>query len=77
MKYQVGVKTPGDSDWVTNSVCYRTREEAEASAFDLASRWTLVMDWTVLERSEEYVEAKNLNIHDGPDIKGPNHRVKL
>ncbi len=51
--FKAGVKTPGDRDWVSNGLRFRTQGAAEAYAIDLASRWTAVSDWTVLPSDEE------------------------
>lgn len=39
-------------EWAGNGVRFATREEAEASACDLARRWTLVLDWRADEAEE-------------------------
>ena len=77
MFYQVGVKTASDTNWVANGVVYRNRKNAEISGADLASRWTLVRDWTVLELTTQQVKDRKLTIYEGPTVKGPNHRVQL
>jgi hypothetical protein len=51
--YKVGVKTAGDRDWVSNSIRYATHEEASLAGANLAMRWILVQDWTVLESDDE------------------------
>jgi hypothetical protein len=51
--FKVGVKTSGDRDWVSNMRRYATREEAEGAGASLASRWTAVREWTVLESEDE------------------------
>jgi hypothetical protein len=46
--YKVGVKTPGDRDWVTNAMRFHTVVEAERYGADLFARWTAVKEYTVL-----------------------------
>jgi hypothetical protein len=50
--YKVGVKTAGDTDWVTNGLRFATEEQAKNYGADLAWRWTAVNDWTVLPSDE-------------------------
>jgi hypothetical protein len=65
------VQTLGDGDhWSGNGQRFAKRNDAVQSAMDLASRWTLVVEWRVVESDD----APN---QDRPTIKGPNHRVKL
>ena len=51
--YKIGVKTPGDRDWSSNSLRFASADDAAAWAADLALRWTLVQEWTVLPSDEE------------------------
>jgi hypothetical protein len=54
--YKVGVRTGGDTPdapWGTNALRFKTAEEAEAYALDLAVRWTAVREITVLESDDE------------------------
>jgi hypothetical protein len=61
MSYKVGVKTPGDRDWVTNAVRFKTQKEAKTYGRDLSMRWTAVTDTTII-RSRD---AVNYMIVDG------------
>jgi hypothetical protein len=70
MSFAVEVIADGSGQFVGNGMRYATREEAEASARDLAWRWTLVREWRVVESSDE-VNALEATIY------GANHRVKL
>ena len=72
MKYRIEVQAPGP-DWTGNGIAFATLEAAEASARDLASRWTLVTDWRVVA----VPDATGLSIRHAPIIKGANHRVQL
>jgi hypothetical protein len=51
--WKAGVKTPGDHDWVYNSLRFKTKEDAEAYVSDLATRWTAVQETVVTESDEE------------------------
>ncbi len=64
-------------DWSYNGIVFKSKADAEASARDLMSRWTMVGDWRVETISEKVVADKNLSINDGPIIKGAGHRVQL
>lgn len=52
LSYKVGVMTAGDKDWVSNGLRFATREDAEAYGMDLAMRWTMVRDWTVIPSTD-------------------------
>lgn len=51
--YKVGVKTGNDVNWASNSLRFKTKEEAESYGLDLAMRWTAVRDWEVQESEDE------------------------
>ena len=71
MSWLFEVQTLGDGDhWSKNGQRFATKEDAETSARDLESRWTLVVAWRVVESEDEVNQA-------GPTVKGPGHRVKL
>jgi hypothetical protein len=38
--------------WYGNALRFATKAEAEASAYDLAMRWTAVRDWRVSESED-------------------------
>lgn len=50
--FKIGVKTPGDTDWVYNGLRFPTREAAEEYGANLAFRWTAVIAWEVHESDE-------------------------
>lgn len=52
MRFKLGVKTAGDSDWVTNALCFETEKEAEEYGKDLYSRWIAVKETKVLPSNE-------------------------
>jgi len=39
--------------WYANGLAFATREEAEASARDLASHWFAVREWRAIESDQE------------------------
>lgn len=41
-----------DNEWAQNNCAFATKEEAEASAFDLMSRWMLVQDYRAVESDQ-------------------------
>lgn len=49
MSWRAEFQTYNDQGWYTNSVRLATKEEAELSARDIASRWLLVTAWRVVE----------------------------
>lgn len=57
MSFKPAVKTFGEDKYHHNNLAFETREEAEASARDLASRWMLVEDWRV-DESDQPVNYK-------------------
>lgn len=75
--YRVGVYVKGQRERSNNSYVYATREDAEASAQDLMMRWTMMVDYDIVEISPEEVRDRGLVIRHEPLIKGPNHRVSL
>ncbi len=53
--------------WAGNAMRYDTREEAEAAARDLFSRWMLVREWRVVEVdpwAEEYERKAKSNAQE-------------
>lgn len=61
MSYAVEVIADRSGKFCGNGVRFATKEEAEISARDLASRWTLVTDWRVVESTDPV----NYAIKDG------------
>lgn len=47
-RFRVEVVADRSGEWVGNQLTFGTREEAEAYAQDLASRWTAVREWRVV-----------------------------
>lgn len=41
-----------DNQWSQNNLAFATKEEAEASAFDLMNRWLLVQDYRAVESNQ-------------------------
>ena len=52
MSFKPSVSTDGGVTFNENNLAFATREEAEASAKDLTSRWMLVTDWRVIESDQ-------------------------
>ena len=50
--YAVQVIADSSGLWAGNGCRYATREDAEAAAVDLATRWTLVREWRVIESDD-------------------------
>ena len=74
MSFKPSVSTDGGATFNENNLAFATREEAEASAKDLMSRWMLVTDWRVIEsdqpvnyrmRYDGALEAVNGSIGEG------------
>ena len=47
--WRVEVIADNSGQWVGNGLVFATAEEAGDYGLDLASRWTLVRDWRVVE----------------------------
>ena len=57
MSYKPAVEVINEpGKYHTNNLAFATKEEAERSAKDLMSRWTLVTQWKVIE-SDQTVNA--------------------
>ena len=52
MSFKPEVSTDGGRTFHQNALAFATREEAEASARDLMSRWMLVTDWRAVESDQ-------------------------
>lgn len=74
MLYKVEVIADRSGQWTGNGITYTTREHAEESARDLASRWTAVRDWRVVEVAEL---PKGDLLKEAPLMKGAGHKVQL
>ncbi len=51
--FMAEVQTGTDPKWYTNALRFKTEQEAQAYAVDLAWRWTLVVDYRVSESDDE------------------------
>ena len=60
MSYKLGVKTPGDVEFISNALCFETEKEAEDYGRDLFSRWTAVKE-TKVSLSDEPVNHRFIN----------------
>ena len=45
--WKVGVKTPGDREWIYNGLRFASRPAAETYGRNLASRWSAIKAWEV------------------------------
>lgn len=61
MSFKPEVSTDGGRTFHQNALAFATREEAEASARDLMSRWMLVTDWRAVESDQPV----NYTLKDG------------
>lgn len=52
MSFKPEVIADSSGKWCGNALRFATKEEAEASAKDLQSRWTLVRDTRVIESTD-------------------------
>jgi len=60
MSFKLGVKTPGDAEFVSNALTFETEKEAEEYGRDLFSRWMAVKETKVLP-SDEPVNYRFIN----------------
>lgn len=65
MSYALGVKTAGDTEWVTNALRFETEEEAEEYGRDLFSRWIAVKETKVLSSDDPI----NYKVIDGKAVR--------
>ena len=52
MSWKPEVRTGKDPKWYDNSLCFASKEEAEASARELMSRWLLVTECRAVESTD-------------------------
>jgi hypothetical protein len=50
--YKIEVKTGTDPKWYSNAMRYPTLKEAEDAAWNLAMRWTAVVDYRAVVADE-------------------------
>ncbi len=57
MKYRVQVNTYGDPEdsWAGNAITHASRAQAKNAAENLASRWTAVKFWRVIDQNDKVV----------------------
>lgn len=55
--FKAEVVADSSGEFVGNSLRFETRKLAEVYAQDLASRWTLVSDWRVVESTDPVTES--------------------
>jgi len=68
MGFKLGVKTEGDTNWVSNALCFATEKEAEEYGKDLFSRWMAMKETKVLPSDEpinyQFVDGKSKRISE-------------
>jgi hypothetical protein len=64
VSYKPEVIADNSGKWCANALRFATKEEAHASASDLAGRWMLVRDW----RAVESIDPVNYKREDGRDV---------
>lgn len=52
MSWKPEIRTGSDPKFYANKLAFATREEAERDAKDLMSRWSLVVEWRVVESDQ-------------------------
>lgn len=55
--WKAEVSTGDPERYDTNGLLFEDRETAEAYAYDLATRWTLVRDWRIREATAEEISS--------------------
>ena len=51
--FKVEVIADSTGKWIGNGLKFPTREEADAYGVDLASRWTAVVDYRIVEEGKD------------------------
>lgn len=68
MHFKPGVVTDDSGKLYTNALVFATREEAQASADELMSRWMLVRSTGVVETEDpvnyRFVDGRNVRIEE-------------
>jgi hypothetical protein len=83
MSWKAEVTTPGDGGrYNSNALRFATKQEAEDYAFDLAYRWTAVMDWRAAESDDPvthvWIRDQGLaKVGEEDQAKFPPERVQL
>ena len=65
MSWKPQVQVRGEDKWHSNGLAFATKEEAEASAADLYSRWTLTTAHRAVE-SEDPISYERVDGRDRP-----------
>ncbi len=65
MSFKPQVQTGLDPEFYSNNLAFATKEEAEMSAQNLMARWTLVVDWQVIESDQPV----NYRMQDDGELK--------
>ena len=65
MKYKVEVIADNSEKWVGNGLTFDTREQADAYASDLYSRWTAVKQTRVVEVVDSPIACLDVRFSNG------------
>lgn len=52
-RFKIQVRTGSDPKWYSNAMRYPTFKEAENAAYDLAMRWTAVVDYRAVVADDD------------------------
>jgi PRTRC genetic system protein C len=70
--WKAQIKTAEDKDWVDNLIRLPTKAEADMYAFDLAMRWTAVLNWQTVESQD----PANYRLENGQLVGIPEPALK-
>ena len=65
MSFKAEIRVANDESFYVNALRFATHREAEAYALELFARWTLVVEWRVIE-SDDPVTHKIVGGHTLP-----------
>jgi hypothetical protein len=72
MSWMAEVIADGSGAWCGNALRFATPTEADVYAADLASRWTLVRDWRVVESADPvtyaYVDRRLVRVEEADHV---------
>lgn len=75
MSWRPEVIADNSGKWTPNGLRFATKEEAEANARDLSSRWVSVRNWRVVESDEPvnyvYRDGRLIHYFAGVDATAP------
>lgn len=68
MSYKVWVLNAGENTYATNSLEFKTVEEAKAYGRDLFSRWLSLKEWAVLPVDKKFTGFLPINVVESNKI---------